>query len=593
MKRIGIACLLILTGFAGVYAQTGFVSQTPQNRKVLLEEYTALHCANCPDGHKTAAVLAAKYPQDLFIMNIHSTTLAAPGKDEVELRTIYGDSLLWLAGVANIPSGSLNRHHFDTTKKTVLYRNEWDERIAQLTQMPACANIAAKARIDWQTRQLSVTVQLYYTTQPESTSNFIHVAIVQDSIVGTQNGDYWNPAQRLPDGKYLHMHAFRDFLTGQWGEEVNVKTETVIEKTFTKTMPKEIGNVNLDFLNLHILAFVSENKEEIINVCKAEIEEVNRPACIAALSNPLQIEYASCDKKVRFAIDFKSNPLSTQAVRKIHYACIGEKNTAEYVYEPAQAVEPGQSIRFETEPFELKKATTEEKVSFKLLSVNDEDFGDQTMFPTSTQAIKYYGITENPDILLQVRQDRFGTDITWVLKDEEGDTVAHGGPYENLPYSGVEKHDYPLTVSKGCHTFTIYDKSRDGINNGAGAGYIRLSEKDERLFINHAGKYKDSAVITFQIGKIEPDEPDTLSVEPLQPQRLHAYPNPCHNILHVQLSQEEERAFETKIFRIDGRQVLHLKGSTSQIDLHRLPAGFYILEVRSGKNTYRSKILKL
>lgn len=590
-----MACLLILTGFAGIRAQNGFVSQTPQNRKVLLEEYTALHCANCPDGHKTAAALATKYPQDLFIMNIHGSALAAPLQDELELRTIYGDSLLWIAGVTSIPSGSLNRHHFDTTKKTVLFRNDWDEHIAQLTQMPACANIAAKARLDWQTRQISVTVQLYYTQQPEASSNFVHVAVVQDSIVGTQNGDYWNPAQRLPDGKYLHMHALRDFLTGQWGEKVNVEVGTIIEKTFTKTLPKEIGNVNLDFLNLQILAFVSEGKEEIINVCKAEVEEVNRPAYIAALSAPSQIEHTSCSKEVRFAIDFKSNPLSTQAIRKIRYACIGENSTEEYIYEPTQAVEPGQSIRFTTEPFALGKTNTEEKINFRLLSVNDDDFADQTVFPLSTQAIKYYGITENPDILLQVRQDRFGTDITWVLKDEAGDTVAHDGPYENLPYSGVELHDYPLTVAEGCHTFTIYDKSHDGINNGAGAGFVRMSEKDERLFINHPGKYTDSAVINFQIGKVEPDDPDnpdTVSIRVPQPQSMRVYPNPCRNVLKVELPEGDNTSISASILRMDGRRALQLHGPVHQINLESLPCGFYILEVQGNERVYRQKILK-
>jgi len=31
-----------------------FVSKTPENRKVILEEYTGINCGYCPDGHKRA-----------------------------------------------------------------------------------------------------------------------------------------------------------------------------------------------------------------------------------------------------------------------------------------------------------------------------------------------------------------------------------------------------------------------------------------------------------------------------------------------------------------------------------------------------------
>lgn len=597
--RTWITCLWGLVHLFPSLAQTHFVSQTPQNRKALLEEYTGINCGHCPEGHKTASDLLAAYPEDVFLMNVHGTSFAVPHANDIDLRTASGDSLITQAGVTSVPSGSINRHLFDDAEKTVLFHTSWNKKIPEILEMPACANIAAKATIDWQSRQISVRVQLYYTGNTDLKHNFIHVALVQDSIIGYQNGTYLNPAQVLPNGKYVHLHVFRQFFTGTWGQQVEVQTGTVIEKTFTQTLPEQIGNVPLNLRNLHILAFVSENKEEIINVCKAEVENVNRPAYFAAFENPAQIEHASCDKNVRFAIDFQNLYLSEKAVNKIHYSCTRGKVSQEYTYEPEKPVQPGETIRFKTPEFTLRKTNTFEKVNFKILSVNDEAFSDQTIYSTEIEAIKYYGVTENADINLQVNQDRFGTDITWVLKDSINNTVLSAGPYENLNTRGTLQHDYSIKISEGCHTFTIYDKSHDGINNGMGEGSIRFLDKDENVFINHNGKYKDSAVITLKIGKIEPDEPDepdedtTVSVRPQQPQLMRVYPNPCRNVLNIELNQNDERALDTKIFRIDGRQILHLKGSTSQIDLHRLPAGFYILEVRSGKNTYRSKILKL
>lgn len=588
-----MACLLCTAGLASAGAQT-FVSETPQTRKVLLEEYTGIRCANCPEGHKIAAQIVAEYPQEVFLMNIHGTALAIPQENEIDLRTTYGDALIELAGTTNIPSGSLNRHHFNDAENTVLYRNDWEPHIQEILAMPSYVNIAAKASLDWQTRLLSVRVQLYYTQQPEAISNFIHVAVVQDSIAGAQNGTFFNSSQVLPDGRYLHLHAFRDFLSGQWGEETSIQTGQVIEKTFTKTMPEQIGNVDLNFKNLQIIAFVSENKEEIINVCQAEVEDVNRPACFAALSAPRQIEQASCDKGVRFSLELKNHPLSEKSIHKITYACIGEKNKEEYVYEPAEPVQPGEIIRFETPVFNLRKANTLEKVNFRLLSVNDTSFSDQTMFPVATEAIKYYGITENPDITMQVIQDRFGTDITWVLKDGNNDTVASDGPYENLPSKGEIQHDYTLTVSEGCHTFTIYDNRHDGINNGAGNGAIRFLEKDDRVFINHNGVYTDSAVITFQIGKIEPDEPDdpdTLAILPhQQPRVLHVYPNPCKDVLHIELTNTGETLLHVRLFSITGREVMHMRGSVNRIDVGKIPSGLYLIEARTTKGVHHAKL---
>ncbi len=82
------------------------VSKTPQNRAVLLEEYTGVKCSNCPDGHRIANNLAEKYPNRFYAVNIHTSSYAEPySPDEPDFRTPYGEDLAENAGVTRCRAG--------------------------------------------------------------------------------------------------------------------------------------------------------------------------------------------------------------------------------------------------------------------------------------------------------------------------------------------------------------------------------------------------------------------------------------------------------------------------------------------------------
>ncbi|MCM1041364.1 MAG: Omp28-related outer membrane protein [Bacteroides sp.] len=613
MKRIWFITVMTLAGILDIQAQSRFVSELSQNRNVLLEEYTGIHCGNCPDGHKMATEIVKKHPQHVFLMNIHGTGLAAPAENDVDLRTSYGNNLIEQAGVKSIPTGSLNRHIFPSETTSALNRDSWDEYVEELLAMPAYVNIAAKAVLDWETREISITVQLYYTGTPPA-KNFIHVAVLQDSIVGYQNGSHMNPAQITPDNKYRHMHVFRDFLTGQWGEEVNVQgTGQMIERTFTKTLPGKIGNVNLNLFDLQFIAFVSENKEEIINVCPVAIQDVNRPARIAYLSDIRQLSLNTCDKDVKFAIRVNNHYLSSEPISNMVLECISVTETTQHTFSFDHPIQAGDSVNIETNEVKLGKANRNETVYWSIVSINGSSFVNRYQKRIPGKAFKHYGVTETPDISLVVQQDRFGSDISWVLKSEQGDTVANGGPYKDLPSRGVEAHTYELTISEGCHTFTIYDRQHDGINNGSGEGCVRFSKADDRIFAQHDGKYSDSATIMICLGEAEPDDPnlpdrpelpedpadtipdnpnptDTLAVERTDAGTLHIYPNPCRNTVHITGLENCGKILHIRILSVNGIEVFRVKGNSAEIDVERLPSGLYILEVCTPRRVYRTKL---
>ena len=68
MKKITL--LAILFAAFQMNAQT-IVQTTPQNKKVILEEFTGVNCVWCPAGHTIANAIKASNPTNVFLINIH------------------------------------------------------------------------------------------------------------------------------------------------------------------------------------------------------------------------------------------------------------------------------------------------------------------------------------------------------------------------------------------------------------------------------------------------------------------------------------------------------------------------------------------
>ena len=110
MKNL-ILLLLSVVCF-GVNAQT-FVSTTPENKNVVLEEFTGIYCTFCPDGHVIAQGLHDTYPNDVFLINIHTGGYSNPnGPNDPDFNSNHGAAIAANSGLAGYPAGTVNRHVF-------------------------------------------------------------------------------------------------------------------------------------------------------------------------------------------------------------------------------------------------------------------------------------------------------------------------------------------------------------------------------------------------------------------------------------------------------------------------------------------------
>ena len=248
-----------------LYSQT-FVSTSPQNKKVVLEEYTGIHCVNCPGGHLIAKQIYDNNPGDAFIIAIHTGSFASPSLLEPDFRIDpIGSTLANTFGVSFNPSATINRHLFSGNNSLSMSPSNWATTSAQILTESSPVNVGVQAIVD-STNTLFVDVEVYYTGSQTVTSNKLNVAVVQNNVEGPQSGSAGNPSAILQNGNYNHQHMLRYLITGQWGEIINTITPgSFVQRQYIWQLPNDINGVDLDPTNLSVIAFISEDNDEILS----------------------------------------------------------------------------------------------------------------------------------------------------------------------------------------------------------------------------------------------------------------------------------------------------------------------------------------
>jgi len=235
-------------------------STEPGFSNAVLEEYTGVRCTFCPDGHRRAQALADANPGKVVLINIHTGGYADPANGWPDFTTKYGSALAGMSGLAGYPAGSMNRFTFDGAKNAAPYFKQQAtsmalsrggfnaagaDRMGQATNV----NMGMKSVYNASTRELKVTVELYYTGD-ETGANYLNLVVLESDVEGKQiDGGTINST-------YMHQHMLRDMITGQWGEKVPTTTKaTRYKKTFTYAVPAEYVAENVD-----IAAYVTQEQ---------------------------------------------------------------------------------------------------------------------------------------------------------------------------------------------------------------------------------------------------------------------------------------------------------------------------------------------
>ena len=261
MKKITL--IVLLFAVFQMNAQT-IVQTTPQNKKVILEEFTGVNCVYCPDGHTIANGIKTSNPTNVFLINIHVGGYATPSATQPDFRTSFGTAIANQSGLTGYPAGTVNRSVFPGNAQnggtgTAMSRNKWVAASDQILAQTSYVNIATTASINVNTRLLTVLVEAYYTGASPVASNNLNVAFLQNNTIGPQTGGNQG-------NNYNHQHRLIHMLTGQWGEVINTTTAgTFVTRTYTYTIPAAYNNIIAEMGEFEVVAFMAEGQQNIIS----------------------------------------------------------------------------------------------------------------------------------------------------------------------------------------------------------------------------------------------------------------------------------------------------------------------------------------
>lgn len=305
MKNTILLTLVMLIAISWVNSQT-LVSTDPQLKNAVLEEYTGIHCTYCPDGHAIADAILENNPGRAVVIAVHQGSFAVPGSGEPDYRTPWGDALANQTNLTGYPSGTVNRHVF-IGSSTGMGRGDWTSSANAIMQEISPVNVGVTTQYNNVTRELTVHVELYYTSNASQSTNYLNVALIQSHVFGPQTGGG-------AGNNYEHMHMLRDLITGQWGEEITSTTPgSFVEKTYVYTIPESFINIPVIVEDCDVAVFVTETHQEILSgdVVPA-IDGTNLFIGNVNVTDNFNISAGTSGEATTFNLETKSNLVGTE-----------------------------------------------------------------------------------------------------------------------------------------------------------------------------------------------------------------------------------------------------------------------------------------
>lgn len=580
MKKLTfLVCAVLACLFNANAQEPQFVSTEQQNRNVLIEEMTGRDCGYCPLGQKAVNEMIAANPGRVFTANIHRfgfmSTTASPN-----LNTEIGGTLFNTFGVTGIPAAAVNRsgstvHPADASALVMV-----NEQLSQVAEV----NVGGNVLINPETRTATINVEVYYTADSKVEKNYLNVMMLQDSILGAQNGgDYFNPEQMIGD-KYCHMHTFRDLITELSGDEITTTTAgSFVKKTYEYQIPEVIGDPNgvkVDLNNIHFLAFVTQQpagmkSAPVLNVTGLRTFMVSDQEMNAYFGNLEIKNTVSCSENKEAKIEVVN--ASANEITMLRYEVEVWGVTTKYLWEGS--IPAYSSKTFEQE---LKINVGEREVKFRITQVNSKFYRNTKVINLVSEGwtdVYFQGAEE--EFKIDVVQDKYGNQITWELIDSNEEVLASGGPYTTLATNDIKLHRTKVKVPNNeCVKFIIRDEAGNGINCGNGNGYYKITDSKGNVIIEGDGKFTNEASHNISTKK------GAVSIEEVANETYKVYPNPVKDVLAI----EGENIEQVNVYNAMGQLVKTVNSNDNivKVNVDDLQNGMYIVNVIDNNGTVTS-----
>ena len=477
-----------------------FVSTTPENKNVVLEEFTGIYCGFCPDGHVIGQGIHTANPNDVFLINIHTGGYANPnGPNDPDFNTIFGSAIGNASGLAGYPAGTVNRATFSTIApqgsagSTALSRGDWAAASALIMAEPSEINVAAQASYDMGTGILTVNTESYFTAAGSAGGYNLHVAVVMNNVAGPQSGaQNYNPGGIIPgpwNPTYNHQHMMVHLMDGAIGLEYNIVTAgTFVPNTHTWTVPAQMqgtgqGSTNGFFpdhdpTNFDVVAYVVEGATNtIVTGFQAAVIPIF-PNAYDANVTASSANNVVCVSETDIEITFRN--YGSQALTSLDLTYdINGGTPATYNWTGNMASGAQETVTITNvsfSPIANVGQTPGNVVTWTASNPNgqvDQNASNNSSSSTFTHWDLSGEVLNGIDdgiINISLLTDGYGSETTWEIKAEDGTVIGSGGPYSN----NTQYNETAFVNPTECFTFSLYDSYGDGMccSNGVGSALV-------------------------------------------------------------------------------------------------------------------------
>lgn len=593
---------LIATGaMTTAFAQLP-VSTTPQNKNVVLEEYTGIYCGYCPDGHSVANTIKANNPGRVVLINIHTGGYANVAAGEPDLKNTIGAAIAGMPnmGITGYPAGDVNRTVL-TGSVMAAGRGSWSTMANTILSQSAYCNVAVEGTIDATTRVLTYTAQVYYTANSPASTNSLTVMLLEDNVLGPQH-NYGNPLYNASnynaDGSYNHNHVLRAGLTaGNFGITIPTTTSgTTFTTTGTYTVPATYGaagKTNPCMLGrLELAAFVTETNALTINGSYGPVTITNIANANDGGLSTLVADNETCAGNLQpTKFNFVNNGSANITSATINYSVSGGSNQ---VYNFAGNLAPYTQTVITLPSYSWPAAATN-TLSINISNINGGSDANASNNVVTKSIPLTTKISNSTIMSMDFTQDQYGSESSWEIREEVSNSlVVSGGPYTDLAASGTSLHTHTFTANPNlCYKVVVNDAYGDGFNAGYGAG-------NYKIYGNGTLIYTMNGVMSAQDIRLFKTSATANGVSELETSisNVSLYPNPAKNSSNLTIELVQSETVTVNLVNAIGQVVFSQTLTNASAGTHdmklnteELAAGVYNLNISVGNGKVNRKLV--
>lgn len=250
--------------------------EAPQNRNVLIEEFTGASCTNCPAGHDVVKSLIASNPGRVVALAYHTNDAGAIYQpvDKKGVKSIYdfrteeatNIGKVIYEGLQSIPTAGFDRTKVGTS--LLVNRTQWANETNKRLLVPPSVNMYLTSEYKADEKKVSVKLKVVYATDV-STKNSVNLGLVESKIIDAQEF-----SDRI-EVNYEHNHIFRKSFTPYNGYPVldsiaTKKAGRVYEYNYVFT-PDEKWNLD----NCYLVAYMNNSEtgnKEILQAIEVKLK---------------------------------------------------------------------------------------------------------------------------------------------------------------------------------------------------------------------------------------------------------------------------------------------------------------------------------